>query len=151
MNTVRPLGQITSIDAATLDAAYPSGNGGGVLGAKEILRATTVRVDNQSDLPIVVRLVQVNGLNATTGEPTSIFQQNNVETFNYYDLIVKPAETVYVSKHATATVLDDPNIPTYVETPPAAGCETIQLRLAPGIAAGAATGFIYASPVTVEG
>ena len=150
MNTVRPLGQITTTDAATLDAGYPSGNGGGVLGAKEILRATTVRVDNQSDLPIVVRLVQVTGLNAATGEPTSIFQQNNVETFNYYDLIVKPAETVYVSKHATATVLDDPNVPTYVEVPPTVG-ETIQLRLAPGIATGTATGSIYVSPVTIDG
>ena len=150
MNTVRPLGRITSIDASTLDAAYPSGNGIGVLGAKEILRATTVRVDNQSDFPIAVRLVQVQSLNTATGEPYSVFQQNNVEVFNYYDMIVKPAETVYVSKHATATVLDDPNVPTYVEIPPAGG-ETIQIRLAPGVAAGAATGFIYASPVTVEG
>ena len=149
MNTVRPLGQITTTDAATLDAAYPSGNGGGVLGAKEILRATTVRVDNQSDFPIVVRLVQVTGLNAATGEPTSIFQQNSVETFNYYDMIVKPAETVYVSKQATPTVLDDPNVPTYIESPVSG--ETIQIRLAPGIAPGAANGFIYASPVTVEG
>ena len=150
MNTVRPLGQMTTTDAATLDAAYPSGNGIGVLGAKEILRATTVRIDNQSDFPIVVRLVQVQSLNTATGEPYSVFQQNNVETFNYYDMIVKPAETVYVSKQATPTVLDDPNIPTYVEIPPTNG-ETIQLRLAPGIATGAATGFIYASPVTVEG
>ena len=150
MNTVRPLGQITTTDAATLDAAYPSGNGGGILGAKEILRATTVRIDNQSDFPIVARLVQVNALFAATGEPQSVFQQNNVETFNYYDMIVKPAETVYVSKHATPTVLDDPNVPTYVEVPPTAG-ETIQLRLAPNVAAGAANGFIYASPVTIDG
>tara|TARA_B100002019_G_scaffold245122_1_gene222387 strand:+ start:267 stop:719 length:453 start_codon:yes stop_codon:yes gene_type:complete len=150
METVRPLGKITTTDANTLDAAYPSGNGGGVLGAKEILRATTVRVDNQSDFPIVVRLVQVNALFPATGEPQSVFQQNSVETFNYYDMIVKPAETVYVSKQATATVLDDPNVPTYVEVPPTAG-ETIQLRLAPNVAAGAANGFIYASPVTIDG
>ena len=65
-------------------------------------------------------------------------------------MIVKPAETVYVSKQATATVLDDPNVPTYVEVPPTAG-ETIQLRLAPNVAAGAANGFIYASPVTIDG
>ena len=148
MNTVRPLGQITSIDAATIDAGYPSGNGGGMLNGKEILRATTVRIDNQSDFPIVARLVQVQALNAATGEPFSVFQQNNVETFNYYDMIVKPAETVYVSKHATPTVLDDPNIPTYI---PETSGETIQIRLAPGVAAGAATGFVYASPVTVEG
>lgn len=148
MNTVRPLGQITSIDAATIDAGYPSGNGGGMLNGKEILRATTVRIDNQSDFPIVARLVQVQALNAATGEPFSVFQQNNVETFNYYDMIVKPTETVYVSKHATPTVLDDPNIPTYI---PETSGETIQIRLAPGVAAGAATGFVYASPVTVEG
>jgi len=148
MNTVRPLGQITSIDAATIDAGYPSGNGGGMLNGKEILRATTVRIDNQSDFPIVARLVQVQALNAATGEPFSVFQQNNVEVFNYYDMIVKPTETVYVSKHATPTVLDDPNIPTYI---PETSGETIQIRLAPGVAAGAATGFVYASPVTVEG
>ena len=149
MNTVRPLGKITAIDAQTIDAAYPSGNGGGILGAKEILRATTVKIDNQADMPIVVRLVQVNALFPATGEPQSIFQQNNVETFNYYDMIVKPHETVYVSKHATPTVLDDPNVPTYIESPVSG--ETIQLRLAPNVAAGAANGFIYASPVTVEG
>ena len=149
MNTVRPLGKITSIDANTLDAAYPSGTGIGVLGAKEILRATTVRIDNQSDFPIVVRLVGVTSLFPDSGEPQSIFQQNNVETFNYYDMIVKPAETVYVSKQATPTVLDDPNVPTYIESPVSG--ETIQIRLAPGIAPGAANGFIYASPVTVEG
>ena len=148
MNTVRPLGKITSIDAATIDAAYPSGTGGGMLNGKEILRATTVRIDNQSDFPIVARLVQVQALNAATGEPYSVFQQNNVEVFNYYDMIVKPAETVYVSKHATPTVLDDPNIPTYI---PETSGETIQIRLAPGVAAGAASGFVYASPVTVEG
>ena len=146
---VRPLGQITSTDASTLDALYPSGNGGGVLGAKEILRATTVRIDNQSDFPVVVRLVRVTSLFAATGEPQSIFQQNNIEDFNYYDMIVKPAETVYVSKKATPTVLDDPNIPTYIESPVSG--ETIQLRLAPGIAQGTATGFIYASPVTTMG
>ena len=83
MNTVRPLGKITTTDAATLDATYPSGNGGGILGAKEILRATTVRIDNQSDFPIVARLVQVNALYPATGEPQSIFQQNNIEDFNY--------------------------------------------------------------------
>ena len=146
---VKPLGRITSTDAATLDAAYPSGHGIGTLGAKEILRATTVRVDNQSDFPIVVRLVRVTSLFAATGEPQSIFQQNNIEDFNYYDMIVKPAETVYVSKQATPTVLDDPNVPTYIESPVSG--ETIQIRLAPSIAPGAATGFIYASPVSITG
>lgn len=150
MNTVRPLGKVTSVDAATIDAAYPSGNGGGILGTKEILRATTVRIDNQSDFPIVVRLLDVGALDPATGEAYSLGHKINVETFNHLDMIVKPAETVYVSKHATATVLDDPNVPTYIDVPPAGG-ETIQLRLAPGIAAGAATGFVYASPVTIEG
>ena len=149
MNTVRPRGQITAIDAATIDAAYPSGNGGGILGTKEILRATTVRIDNQSDLPIAVRLLSVGAIDPATGEAYSLGHQIDVETFNHLDMIVKPAETVYVSKHATATVLDDPNIPTYIDVPPAGG-ETIQLRLAPGIAAGAATGFVYASPVVVN-
>ena len=150
MNTVRPLGKVTSVDAATIDAAYPSGNGGGILGTKEILRATTVRIDNQSDFPIVVRLLDVGALDPATGEAYSLGHKINVETFNHLDMIVKPAETVYVSKHATATVLDDPNVPTYIDVPPSGG-ETIQLRLAPGIAAGAATGFVYASPVTIEG
>jgi hypothetical protein len=148
MNIVRPLGRITTVDASTIDAAYPSGNGGGVINAKEILRATTVKVNNESDSPVVVRLVQVQVLDTSTGEPTSIFQQHNTETFNYYDMIVKPHETVYVSKHATATVLDDPNVPTYLDTPPAGG-ETIQLRLAEGLTAG--TGNIYLSPVSLIG
>tara|TARA_Y100000004_G_C8860226_1_gene388721 strand:- start:27 stop:476 length:450 start_codon:yes stop_codon:yes gene_type:complete len=147
---VKPLGRITSTDAAALDFAYPSGNGTvGTLGAKEILRATTVRIDNQSDYPIVARLVRVTSLFPATGEPQGIFQQNNIEDFNYYDMIVKPAETVYVSKKATPTVLDDPNVPTYIESPVSG--ETIQLRLAPGIAQGTATGFIYASPVSITG
>lgn len=148
MNIVRPLGRITTVDASTIDAAYPSGNGGGVINAKEILRATTVKVNNESDSPVVVRLVQVQVLDTSTGEPTSIFQQHNTETFNYYDMIVKPAETVYVSKHATATVLDDPNVPTYLDTPQSGG-ETIQLRLAEGLTAG--IGNIYLSPVSVIG
>ena len=103
MNIVRPLGRITTVDASTIDAAYPSGNGGGVIGAKEILRATTVKVNNESDSPVVVRLVQVQVLDTSTGESQSIFQQHNTETFNHYDMIVKPHETVYVSKHATST------------------------------------------------
>ena len=148
---VRPLGQITTLDAAAdIDAAYPSGNGGGILGTKEILRASTVRIDNQSDLPIVVRLLTVGALNPATGEAYSLGHQINVETFNHYDMIIKPAETAYISKRPTATTIDDPNIPTYVEIPPAPA-ETIQIRLAPGIAPGAATGFIYASPVTTMG
>jgi len=148
MNTVRPLGQITSIDATTIDAAYPSGNGGGMLNGKEILRATTVRIDNQSDFPIVARLVQVQALNPATGEPFSVFQQNNVETFNYHDIIIAAGETVYIRKEPTQTTFDDPDIPTYKDQP-ASGGETIQIRLAPDQTAG--TGYVYASPVTVVG
>ncbi len=148
MKTVRPLGQITTIDSASLDALYPSGNGIGILKSKEILRATTVKIDNQSDAPIVARVIEVNAIDASTGEANNVTQQNNVETFNYYDLIIKPLETVYVAKRATATVLDDPTTPTYVEI---TSGETIQLRLAEHQAAGNHIGFIYASPVTIEG
>ena len=151
---VRPLGQITTLDAAAdIDAAYPSGNGDGFLKAKEILRATTVKIDNQSDFPIVARLVLVTGIfptGANAGEPQSITNQTNVEDFNYYDLIVKPAETIYIRKKPVHTTIDDPDVPTYVEVPPTPG-ETIQIRLAPNIAQGAATGSIYASPVAVLG
>jgi hypothetical protein len=148
MKTVRPLGQITTIDSASLDALYPSGNGIGILKSKEILRATTVKIDNQSDAPIVARVIEVNAIDASTGEANNVTQQNNVETFNYYDLIIKPLETVYVAKRATATVLDDPTTPTYVEI---TSGETIQLRLAEHQTAGNHNGYIYASPVTIEG
>ena len=148
MKPVRPLGQITTIDSASLDALYPSGNGIGILKSKEILRATTVKIDNQSDAPIVARVIEVNAIDASNGEANNVTQQNNVETFNYYDLIIKPLETVYVAKRATATVLDNPTTPTYVEI---TSGETIQLRLAEHQTAGNHNGFIYASPVTIEG
>jgi hypothetical protein len=148
MKTVRPLGKITTVDSASLDALYPSGNGIGILTSKEILRATTVKIDNQSDAPIVARVIEVNAIDASSGEANNVTQQNNVEVFNYYDLIIKPLETVYVAKRATATVLDNPTTPTYVvET----SGETIQLRLAEHQTAGNHNGFIYASPVTIEG
>ena len=80
---VTPIGKITSLDSASdINAAYPSGNGGGVLNGKEILRASVVKIDNASDKPVCARVVRVTGLNTSTGEPYSIFQQNNVETFN---------------------------------------------------------------------
>ena len=146
---VTPIGKITSLDSASdIDAGYPSGNGGGVLGGKEILRASVVKIHNASDKPVCARLVRVNALNTSTGEPQSIFQQNNVETFNYHDVIVAAGETVYIRKESTSTDYDDPNVPTYLETPKSPG-ETIQIRLAPNQTAG--TGFVYASPVTVAG
>ena len=146
---VTPIGKITSLDSASdIDAAYPSGNGGGVLNGKEILRASVVKIHNASDKPVCARLVRVTGLNAATGEPYSIFQQHNEETFNYHDVIVAAGETVYIRKESTSTDYDDPNIPTYLDVPKSPG-ETIQIRLAPNQTAG--TGFVYASPCTVAG
>jgi len=146
---VTPIGKITSLDSATdIDAAYPSGSGGGTLNGKEILRASVVKIDNTSDKPVCARVVVVQALNTTTGEPYSIFQQNNIETFNYHDVIVAAGETVYIRKEPTQTTFDDPDIPTYKDQP-ASGGETIQIRLAPDQTAG--TGYVYASPVTVVG
>ena len=146
---VTPIGKITSLDSASdIDAGYPSGNGGGILGGKEILRASVVKVHNATDKPVCARLVRVNALHTTTGEPQSIFQQNNVETFNYHDMIIAAGETVYIRKESTSTDYDDPNVPTYLETPKSPG-ETIQIRLAPNQTAG--TGYVYASPVTIFG
>ena len=146
---VTPIGKITSLDSASdIDAAYPSGSGGGTLGVKEILRASVVKIDNASDKPVCARVVRVNGLNTSTGEAYAIFQQNNVETFNYHDVIIAAGETVYIRKEPTSTDYDDPDIPTYLDQPKSGG-ETIQIRLAPNQTAG--TGFVYASPVTVSG
>ena len=146
---VTPIGQITSLNSATdIDAAYPSGSGGGLLSGKEILRASIVKIDNASDKPICARVVVVQSLNPATGEPFSTFQQNNVETFNYHDVIIAAGETAYIRKQPTSTDYDDPNVPTYLDQPKSGG-ETIQIRLAPNQTAG--TGYVYASPVTVEG
>ena len=146
---VTPIGKITSLDSASdIDAGYPSGSGGGMLNGKEILRASVVKIDNQSDKPVCARVVVVQALNPATGEPFSIFQQNNIETFNYHDVIVAAGETVYIRKEPTQTTLVDPDVPTYADQP-ASGGETIQIRLAPNQTAG--TGYIYASPVTVIG
>ena len=146
---VTPIGKITSLDSATdIDAAYPSGTGGGMLNGKEILRASVVKIDNQSDKPVCARVVVVQALNPATGEPFSIFQQNNIETFNYHDMIIAAGETAYIRKDPTQTTLVDPDVPTYADQP-ASGGETIQIRLAPNQTAG--TGYVYASPVTVEG
>jgi hypothetical protein len=146
---VTPIGKITSLDSATdIDAAYPSGTGGGMLNGKEILRASIVKIDNASDKPVCARVVVVQALNPATGEPFSVFQQNNVETFNYHDIIIAAGETVYIRKDPTSTDYDDPNVPTYLDQPLSGG-ETIQLRLAPNQTAG--TGYVYASPVTVVG
>ena len=145
---IKPIGQITTIDAATITAAYPSGNSQVTLTGKEILRASTVRIDNRSDTVIVARVVEVNALNTSNGEPFSIGIINNVETFNHYDVIVKPEETIYIRKVPMPTTLDNPNTPTYVSQPIEGG-QTINLLLAEGSSAG--TGSVYASPVTIQG
>ena len=146
---VTPIGKITSLDSASdIDAGYPSGNGGGILGGKEILRASVVKVHNATDKPVCARLVRVTGLNPANGEPFSVFQQNNIETFNYHDVIIAAGETVYIRKEPTQTTLVDPDVPTYADQP-ASGGETIQIRLAPNQTAG--TGYVYASPVTIVG
>ena len=63
-------------------------------------------------------------------------------------MIIGVGETVYIRKEPTQTTFVDPDIPTYAEQP-ASGGETIQIRLAPDQTAG--TGFVYASPVTIQG
>ena len=146
---VTPIGKITSLDSASdIDAAYPSGNGAGVLTGKEMLRVSVVKINNATDKPVCARVVRVTGLNTSTGEPQSIFQQNNIETFNYHDVIIGVGETVYIRKEPTQTTLVDPDVPTYADQP-ASGGETIQVRLAPNQTAG--TGFVYASPCTIAG
>jgi len=146
---ITPIGKITSLDSATdIDAAYPSGTGGGMLNGKEILRASVVKINNATDKPVCARVVVVQALNTATGEPYSVFQQNNIETFNYHDMIIAAGETAYIRKDPTQTTLVDPDVPTYADQP-ASGGETIQIRLAPNQTAG--TGYVYASPVTVTG
>ena len=56
---VTPIGKITSLDSASdIDAAYPSGNGAGVLTGKEILRASVVKINNATDKPVCARVVR---------------------------------------------------------------------------------------------
>ena len=65
---IKPTGKITSIDAATITAAYGSAvSGTQKLRSMEILRASVVKIDNQSDIPICARVVHVEGLEASTG------------------------------------------------------------------------------------
>ena len=100
-----------------------------------------LKLSNATDKPVCARVVRVTALHAT-GEPFSIFQQNNIETFNYHDVIVAANKTVDIRKEYTQTTLVDPDVPTYADQP-ASGGETIQIRLAPDQTAG--TGFVYAS------
>ena len=144
---IKPTGKITSIDAATITAAYGSAvSGTQKLRSMEILRASVVKIDNQSDIPICARVVRVEGLEASTGLTYNHEYTIDQEVGNYMDVIVKPAETLYIRKDPGQVKFDDPNIPTYQT---ATDGETIELRLAPDVTSG--SGFIYASPCTVAG
>ena len=142
---VKPTGKITSIDVASITAAYGSVvSGTQKLRSKEIFRASCVKIDNQSDTPICARVVSVSQIEASTGETYSHGYTIDQEVGNYMDVIVKPAETLYIRKDSGQTRFDDPNIPTYQTD---TSGETIEFRLAPDVTPG--TGFIYASPVAV--
>lgn len=144
---VKPKGKITSIDVATITAVYGSVvSGTQKLRSMEILRASVVKIDNQSDTPICARVVRVEGLEASTGLTYNHEYTIDQEVGNYMDVIVKPAETLYIRKDPGQVKLDDPSIPTYQT---ATDGETIEFRLAPDVTPG--TGFIYASPVVVLG
>ena len=142
---IKPTGKITSIDVATITAAYGSAvSGAQKLRSMEILRASVVKIDNQSDTPICARVVHVEGLEASTGLTYNHSYTIDQEVGNYMDVIVKPAETLYIRKDPGQVKFDDPGVPTYQTQTDG---ETIELRLAPDVTAG--TGFIYASPCTV--
>ena len=144
---IKPTGKITSIDAATITAAYGSAvSGTQKLRSMEVLRASVVKIDNQSDIPICARVVHVEGLEASTGLTYNHTYTIDQEVGNYMDVIIKPAETVYIRKDPGQVKLDDPNIPTYQT---ATDGETIELRLAPDVTSG--SGYVYASPVTISG
>ena len=144
---LKPTGKITSIDAATITAAYGSvASGTQKLRSKEIFRASAVKVDNQSTVPLCARVVSVSQIEASTGETYSHGYTIDQEVGNYMDMMIKPGETVYIRKDPGQTVFDDPNIPTYVTD---TSGETIEFRLAPDTTAG--TGYVYASPVTIAG
>lgn len=144
---IKPTGKITSIDVATITAVYGSVvSGTQKLRSMEILRASVVKIDNQSDTPICARVVGVQGLEASTGLTYNHDYIIDQEVGNYMDVIVKPAETLYIRKDPGQVKFDDPNIPTYQTQTDG---ETIEFRLAPDVTPG--TGFIYASPVTIQG
>ena len=144
---IKPTGKITSIDVATITAPYGSiVSGAQKLRTKEIFRASCVKIDNQSDIPICARVLHVDSIEASTGETYTHGYTIDQEVGNYMDVIIKPAETVYIRKDPGQTRLDDPSIPTYVTQTDG---ETIELRLAPDVNTG--TGFVYASPVAILG
>ena len=144
---IKPTGKITSIDAATITAVYGSVlSGTQKLRSMEILRASVVKIDNQSDTPICARVVHVEGLEPSTGLTYNHSYTIEQEIENYMDVIVKPADTVYIRKDPGQLKFHDPSVPTYQ---PAMDGENIEFRLDPDVSPG--TGFIYASPCTVAG
>ena len=144
---VKPTGKITSIDAADITAAYGSvATGTQKLRSKEIFRASAVKIDNRSTVPLCARVVSVSQIEASTGETYSHGYTIDQEVNNYLDMVIAPGETVYIRKDSGQTKYDDPNIPTYITD---TSGETIELRLAPDTTAG--TGYVYASPVAIVG
>ena len=144
---IKPKGKVTSIDVSTITAPYGSAvNGTQKLRTLEIFRASVVKIDNQSDTPICARVVAVGQLEASTGLTYTHSYTIDTEVGNYMDVIIKPADTVYIRKRSGNTIIDDPNAGTYVTD---TSGDTIELRLAPDVSAG--TGFIYASPVAIQG
>ena len=144
---IKPKGKITSIDVSTITAPYGTVvNGTQKLRTLEIFRASVVKIDNQSDTPICARVVAVGQLEASTGLTYTHSYTIDTEVGNYMDVIIKPADTVYIRKRSGNTIIDDPNAGTYVTD---TSGDTIELRLAPDVSAG--TGFIYASPVAIQG
>ena len=106
---VKPKGKITSIDASTITAAYGSVvNGTQKLRSLEIFRASVVKIDNQSDTPICARVVAVSQLEASTGLTYSHSYTIDTEVGNYMDVIIKPADTVYIRKRSGNTIIDIP-------------------------------------------
>ena len=144
---IKPTGKITAIDVSTITAAYGSvATGTQKLRSVEMLRASCVKIDNQSDTPLCARVVGVSQIDANTGETYSHSYTIDTEVGNYMDVIVKPAETIFIRKLSGHTLIDDPNTPTYITDTDG---ETIEFRLAEGASAG--TGYVYASPVAVQG
>ena len=95
---IKPTGKITSIDVDTITAAYGSVvSGTQKLRSMEILRASCVKIDNQSDTPICARVVHVQGLEVSTGLTYNHSYTIDQEVGNYMDVIVKPAR-LYTSE-----------------------------------------------------
>ena len=88
---IKPTGKITAIDVSTITAAYGSAaSGTQKLRSVEMLRASCVKIDNQSDVPLCARVVGVTQIDANTGETYSHSYTIDTEVGNYMDVVVKP-------------------------------------------------------------